>query len=161
MSGFTHRQNTRDPPFPRERCESTTTITQTTTTSATTVRPLNDTDVKINVFAHKAIVVQWHKSETKSLPYSLPKVPKPTLVHSWTPGTEVHNVDGGAGNNHFGGTITSGAIIAVAVVCSVIGFVLLIAILWCVKRRIEAKPPRVALALQGTELLDNRKKRVK
>jgi hypothetical protein len=116
--------------------------------------------VKISIFAHQAIVAQWHKSETKDLPYSLPKVPKPTLVHEWTPGTEVRNVDGGAGSSH-GGGIATGAIIAGAVVGTVVCFILFIVILWCMKRSIEGRPPRDAPAQQGTELTENREKRAK
>ncbi|KAJ6779560.1 hypothetical protein PWT90_10012 [Aphanocladium album] len=46
----------------------------------------NDESAK-TLFVHQPFVVQWHKTETKRLPFALPDLPSNGFLPKWTPGT--------------------------------------------------------------------------
>ncbi|TQV94878.1 hypothetical protein IF1G_06889 [Cordyceps javanica] len=132
----------------------------TSTTRATVTAPgpgngtLDDaTETMMTLFLHQPIVAQWHKSETKALPISLPNLPSGAILYTWTPGSTAEPLNGGSDSNN---KQLSEGILAAISVCSIFGFFMLIGILWCVKRRIEGQPGRRP-SRQGTELAERSK----
>lgn len=108
-----------------------------TSTSNTTSNRYAPTVVQ-TVYIHEAVVVQWKKGDRDDFPFSVPNMASPTFVHTWIPGSELQDYDGGAGSSHGGGGL-GGGMIAIIVVCTIVGLIVFLGLLCCAKRALETK----------------------
>ncbi len=159
-SGFTYYRG------PSHRTFLPTNPCQRTVAPNSTTRPTNNTmevpTVVQSIYIHEAVVVQWRKHETKDFPFSVPNMASPTFVHTWTPGSTLQDYDGGSGSSNSSGL--GGGMIALIVVCTIVGFIVFIGLLCCARHAIEPKegsrnraPPGPG-PRSGTELDELKKK---
>lgn len=125
-SGFTYAAYGQ-PNLPSQRCESTPTSLAPSPGNET----LKGVDATTIVTMHQPFVAQWHESETKLLPFSLPSMASGASLQTWTPGSKAEPV-GGSKSDSDNKELSNG-IIALIAVGSILGFFLLIGILWCAK----------------------------
>lgn len=120
-SGFTYVWSS-----PSRHCQSE--VTRTAHRDAT--------DGATTFSRHRVFVAQWHESETKALPFSFPSLPPGSYLPPWTPGTEakIHG-DHGTPSSDDGGLYMG--IFVLIIVCSVVGLIVLIWLLWCARGYIE------------------------
>ena len=109
------------------------------------------------VYVHEALQIQWRHQQTKDFPYSVPHIPYPTHLDSWTPGTDLtdYTVYGEPqGESYLGGNDKS--LIAMLVLCPILGLCVLFCCCFCVKRAFEPTVTyRRPARRQGIELTNN------
>ncbi|OAA43362.1 hypothetical protein BBO_04505 [Beauveria brongniartii RCEF 3172] len=128
-SGFTYEKYGQ-PNLPLKRCESKPT--------RLALSPGNDAlvtaDVTTVVTMHRPFVAQWHESETKTLPFSLPSMASGgASLHTWTPGSKAEPIGGGGKSETDANRGLFTTITALIIVGSILGFFLMIWLLWCAK----------------------------
>ncbi|KAK3191215.1 hypothetical protein K4F52_002805 [Lecanicillium sp. MT-2017a] len=127
-----------------------------TSTSNTTSNRYAPTVVQ-TVYIHEAVVVQWKKGDRDDFPFSVPNMASPTFVHTWIPGSELQDYDGGAGSSH--GVGFGGGMIAIIVVCTIVGLIVFLGLLCCAKRALEPSKDARNRAPPGSSTeLDQRRK---
>jgi hypothetical protein len=94
---------------------------------------LNTADVTMVFTMHQPFVAQWHESETKTLPFSLPSMASRAYLPTWTPGSKAEPIGGGKSESEANGEVYK-TIIVLIIVGSILGFFLLIWLLWCAQR---------------------------
>ncbi|OAA80093.1 hypothetical protein LEL_03579 [Akanthomyces lecanii RCEF 1005] len=80
---------------------------------------------------HQSFVAQWHESETELLPFSLPSMASGAWLPTWTPGSKAEIIGGYRSDSE--NKTPSDAILAVIAVGSILGFFVMIGLLWCCK----------------------------
>ncbi|KAJ4151526.1 hypothetical protein LMH87_012218 [Akanthomyces muscarius] len=127
-SGFTYAGNGQ-PNLPSQRCDSEPTSFAPSPGNETLSGA--DATTTMIVTMHQPFVAQWHESETKLLPFSLPSMASGAWLPTWTPRSKAEIV--GGYRSYSNNKPLSDAILAIIAVGSILGFFVMIGLLWCCK----------------------------